>query len=418
MAGSSGRSRSKRPTSSAAKCCASAADPPLPHGEDLAVGEQAVGDQRRRRARCAAPCTSAASCLRRARIGEMRADALLVVDHRACIVRRALSPTRSRRAASRCAPGRAHRAGSRRSGRAGRRAGAADRRCAAATMRALLGRRDALGRAAEGSPSGASAPRRTPASSPSRAIEVDLAARACGNCARRSQGPAPSRKSAASASARASACAGARCQRRGRRAGRAGRHGKTASAALALELALVAEREVADRAVELEPVGRAVDERLRDAERVEPERIQARRARRCRRRAAAGRRTPARRARRSTGSRRRGCRRGRARPRACGRSNTSPLAYAVTGPRYGLTSAARSPSIASTTASGWRLAERRAAGCRATRPSARPHARPATLPPPAIHSLVNAVGEAAHQRRVALDDVDAPARRRRARGGR
>ena len=51
IAGSSGRSRSKRPTSSAAKCCASAAEPPLPQARMLAVGEQALGhDSARARA--------------------------------------------------------------------------------------------------------------------------------------------------------------------------------------------------------------------------------------------------------------------------------------------------------------------------------------------------------------------------------
>jgi hypothetical protein len=35
IAPSSGRSRSKRPTNSAEKCCASAAEPPLPHASTL-----------------------------------------------------------------------------------------------------------------------------------------------------------------------------------------------------------------------------------------------------------------------------------------------------------------------------------------------------------------------------------------------
>ena len=52
-AGSAGRSRSKRPASSAHRCCASAAEPPLPNASSLPPGAEALDHAlaRRRRSR-------------------------------------------------------------------------------------------------------------------------------------------------------------------------------------------------------------------------------------------------------------------------------------------------------------------------------------------------------------------------------
>ena len=119
-----GRSRSKRPTSSAAKCCASAAEPPLPQARILPSAKQAFGHHARG-ARDRGRQRFGGVELQLRAVGEMVADALDVIDHRRGILAassRAMSRCQSimrrveaRRAArrrsgtaarARCAPGR------------------------------------------------------------------------------------------------------------------------------------------------------------------------------------------------------------------------------------------------------------------------------------------------------------------------
>src|SRR6266853_5299789 len=74
IAGSSGRSRSKRPTISAAKCCASAAEPPLPHARILPSASRQSVIIEAARAMCGAMTSTAASlsCALSAKWARMR----------------------------------------------------------------------------------------------------------------------------------------------------------------------------------------------------------------------------------------------------------------------------------------------------------------------------------------------------------
>ncbi len=195
IAGSSGRSRSKRPTISAAKCCASDAEPPLPQARILpSASRHSVSTSAARAiSGASAPAASCLSCALSANCARMRSTGSMTGPKlskrcdcsnesprptvRSSIGRQSDSASRRCCAASRCARDRAHRGGSRRSGTAAARRSPRDRCPAAAIIRARL----AAVMLAAAPPKSRRVRSRTSTKtsvSPSRGNEIELAAAA------------------------------------------------------------------------------------------------------------------------------------------------------------------------------------------------------------------------------------------------